>query len=251
MASGVFGGRAGYIQVTRTFYYSIVFVFPLFVIYEVGIWLVNVRYPIRNGADVILHEVLYSFGDLSFYGLGALVLATSMLQFERERRRYRLKLKSAYLVGMLTESAVYAFLLGNVSSALTRALLPGLSILPLVGNTPSAPTGLFPQIILSIGAGLYEEILFRVLLVSGVFTLLGWLAKKYTLRTRYIAAALIAAFIFSAFHYVGAYAYDFTIESFTFRLMAGLLLNGLYLSRGFGIAVWTHALYDILVTLHR
>ena len=39
----------------------------------------------------------------------------------------------------------------------------------------------------------------------------------------------------------------FTLNSFTYRFIFGLILNGLYLARGFGVAAWTHALYDVMV----
>jgi hypothetical protein len=32
-------------------------------------------------------------------------------------------------------------------------------------------------------------------------------------------------------------------------MVAGVLLSGLFLMRGFGIAAWTHALYDVFLTI--
>jgi membrane protease YdiL (CAAX protease family) len=146
---------------------------------------------------------------------------------------------------MLAESAVYAVLLGGVVSALTALLLS-----PMLSAAQGAdPEGLSltGQLVLSLGAGIYEELLFRVLLVSGLLALglrLGWR------RPRAIAAAALgAALIFSAFHYIGPMGDAFTVPSFTFRAIAGLALSGLYVARGFGIAAWTHALYDVGLTL--
>ena len=62
-------------------------------------------------------------------------------------------------------------------------------------------------------------------------------------------AAILGALIFSAFHYVGPYGDPFQVGSFTFRAIAGLLFSTLYLTRGFGIAAWSHALYDVFLTL--
>jgi len=39
----------------------------------------------------------------------------------------------------------------------------------------------------------------------------------------------------------------FTVQSFTFRMIAGLFFSALYLLRGFGIVAWTHALYDVFL----
>jgi hypothetical protein len=66
-----------------------------------------------------------------------------------------------------------------------------------------------------------------------------------------VTAALGGALIFSAFHYVGAYADPFSLQSFVFRALAGLFFSALFLLRGFGITAWTHALYDVMVLLFR
>ena len=60
-------------------------------------------------------------------------------------------------------------------------------------------------------------------------------------------AAVVGALIFSAFHYVGEYGDRFSVASFTYRAIAGLVFSGLYLMRGFGITAWTHAFYDVYV----
>ena len=99
--------------------------------------------------------------------------------------------------------------------------------------------------VLSIGAGLYEELVFRVVLVGGMFWVMKSLFKKPAMA--YIIAAIVGALIFSAVHYVGAFGDSFTLASFSFRFLFGLVLNGIFLVRGFGIAAWTHAIYDILV----
>jgi hypothetical protein len=62
-------------------------------------------------------------------------------------------------------------------------------------------------------------------------------------------AAVLGATLFSAFHYIGPYGDPFTLPSFVFRLIAGLLFSAMYLLRGFGITAWTHALYDVMVIL--
>ena len=104
------------------------------------------------------------------------------------------------------------------------------------------------QLMISLGAGIYEELLFRVLLVSGLAALarmlFGWEA-----RASGAFAALGGALIFSLFHYVGPLGDEFSLGSFTFRAIAGLLFSALYLLRGFGITAWSHALYDVFLSL--
>ena len=62
-------------------------------------------------------------------------------------------------------------------------------------------------------------------------------------------AAIAGALLFSAFHYIGPLGEPLKLESFVFRTLAGLAFSGLYLTRGFGITAWTHALYDVAVLL--
>jgi hypothetical protein len=82
---------------------------------------------------------------------------------------------------------------------------------------------------------------------------MAWLGRLVFPRTGWVfypVAVVAGALVFSAAHYVGTQAYDLTLASFLFRFLGGVLLNALYLARGFGIAAWTHAIYDIMVLLH-
>jgi membrane protease YdiL (CAAX protease family) len=108
---------------------------------------------------------------------------------------------------------------------------------------------LFDGIVLSLGAGIYEELLFRVVLVGGLLAI--FLATGLGKKPARIYAAILAALVFSAFHYVGPYGEQFQAASFIFRFMSGLALNALFIARGFGIAAWTHALYDVFLTVSR
>jgi hypothetical protein len=62
-------------------------------------------------------------------------------------------------------------------------------------------------------------------------------------------AVIVGALVFSAFHYIGPLGEPFRLESFVFRTLAGLAFSAMYLTRGFGITAWTHALYDVAVLL--
>jgi hypothetical protein len=60
---------------------------------------------------------------------------------------------------------------------------------------------------------------------------------------------MVGALLFSAFHYIGPYGDPFALGSFIFRLIAGVLFSAMYLLRGFGITAWSHALYDVFLSL--
>jgi len=237
----------GYWAAAREPRYSITFAFPLLLLYEVLSALLSrsAASGVRNGADVVLKMVFYTFGGRNgLIGFGVLLCGVAAWLIWRDVRRHPGPLKPGVLGGMLLESVVYAALFGFVVSGLTAMLLRA----PLM--IPSGPAGALPlgtQLVVSLGAGIYEELLFRVLLVSGLLALgvaMGWR------RPIAIWAAVAAsALIFSAFHYIGPYGDTLTLPSFTFRFIAGVLLSGLYVARGFGITAWTHSLYDVALAL--
>src|SRR6266545_1234482 len=134
----------------------------------------------------------------------------------------------------------------NGADVLLTALLLGGLVRLAAG--PAAALDLPTQLMVSLGAGIYEELLFRVLIVG----VLAWLARR-VLGWGPVAAGVFAtvtgALVFSLFHYIGPYGDQLRLASFAFRAIAGVLFSGLYLTRGFGITAWTHALYDVLVTV--
>ena len=63
-----------------------------------------------------------------------------------------------------------------------------------------------------------------------------------------VITAVIGAAVFSAFHYIGPFGDPLQLPSFLFRCIAGLMLTGLYLGRGYGITAYTHSFYDLWIT---
>ena len=232
--------------------YSIVFALPLLVLYELlaASLAGSSNVGVRNAADVALKTPFLIFsgarGSLAFF---ATVIAVCVFFVVRDYSKTRERPQPKMFLLMLGESAVLALLLGIVVSMLTQRLLGALSLSvqtaqPQTLETMSAAT----RLMLSLGAGLYEELLFRVLLVGGLAFGLKWLLGVRS-WTAGIVAAVVGALVFSAFHYVGQFGEPWELVSFTYRAIAGLVFSALYLTRGFGITAWTHALYDVYVML--
>ena len=95
------------------------------------------------------------------------------------------------------------------------------------------------------GAGFYEEVLFRLILLP--LLAIVFRACKFTPVRSMILAGVVASLVFSVAHYIGAE--EFELYSFTFRWLAGIFFSLLFVYRGFGVAVGTHAFYDIFVVL--
>ncbi|MGI8498616.1 MAG: CPBP family glutamic-type intramembrane protease, partial [Gemmatimonadaceae bacterium] len=152
-------------------------------------------------------------------------------------------LRLRVFAGMAAESVAYALAFGVVVGMITARLLGVLATLAIGPAQALAPSR---QLMISLGAGLYEELLFRVVLVSALAyvarSLLGW-----SKRVAGFAAVLLGAAIFSGFHYIGAFGDPLTLESFTYRMIGGLFFSALFLLRGFGVTAWTHALYDVFL----
>jgi CAAX amino terminal protease family. len=137
---------------------------------------------------------------------------------------------------MLAESLAYSMVLGILLQSILR--LGGLS-------SGGSGSGFIQNLALSIVAGLFEEIIFRVILLNLLFWLLIPLFKKKLVAT--VVSVLLASFLFSISHYVGSMADTWQLFCFIFRWGAGLLFTVLYFVRGFAITAYTHALYDIWV----
>lgn len=239
-------GPRGYFNVTRTATYGFLAALPLFILYEVLILLVNGGdvAQIRVGADVWIKQALAAIGSTGVFSVGILVILIGVLVFLSERKK-KIPLHIEYFTGMVAESLLYAVVLAFVISTLV-GLIFSAAIQPSVLVAAQAQSiGTAQMLVLSIGAGLYEELIFRVVLVGGLFWLFQMMTKGKT--TAYVLAAVLGAVAFSAVHYIGPLADPFQLSSFTFRFLFGLALNGVFLVRGFGVAAWTHALYDVLV----
>jgi membrane protease YdiL (CAAX protease family) len=172
--------------------------------------------------------------------LGGVVLLVGASIFFYERKK-AIPIRPRYFGWMIGESILYAVVVALLVSGTVQLLF---AFAP-VGTGPQEASDFWVKLALSIGAGLYEELVFRVLLVGGLY----WVLKRLFARQRYAyaVAALVGALLFSAVHYTGVLGDVFTLSSFTFRFLFGLVLNVIFLLRGFGIAAWTHALYDVMV----
>lgn len=234
-----------YLHQTRTATYGFVISVPLLLAYEALILMANqgATRQIRVGADIWLKQLLAGLGGTGHLFLGCAVAGIGLVIMLKERRE-SITLRLRYLVGMLGESCLYAIVVALAIASLTQRLFG--SVAP-VALADAPPASLLFNIALSLGAGLYEELFFRVILVGLMYVVLrhltGFKVKSYLLAT------VIGAALFSGVHHLGEFGDPFAWSVFFYRFMFGLVLQGLLLARGFGIAAWTHALYDLLVVL--
>jgi hypothetical protein len=219
---------------------------PIFVIYHLGVVFLRVQ----NATDIVTAPLLrLSEGNRLMYvgitGTIGVVFATvfSLLgrgQAFRPGKFVQIALEGILYATMMRLGAAYV--VGRVFAGAVK------DADPMVG------------FIMSLGAGFYEELAFRVILFGLGAKAIVWLFAKerlglvqgnsrLTLRSvAYLFLwAVACAAIFSGVHYVGALGDTFQLTSFTFRLLLGLALTLIYVTRGFAAAVWTHAAYDVWV----
>jgi hypothetical protein len=232
--------QASYFHLSRSPVYSLVFAIPLLLAYESFALFLNQSdlYGVRNSADVFLKLLLAYVGIHGFFGFGAaMIVAALLFRFVGGVPQLG-TLRTGVLVGMLGESLLYSLVFGAVVSTTMRVFL-------------SQPLSLSrsAQILVSLGAGIYEEFVFRVLLLGVLVFVLHRLLRLQKVLA-YGMAALMGAALFSGFHYIGPFGDPFQLPSFLFRFIAGIILTGLYYARGYGITAYTHSLYNLWITFH-
>lgn len=213
---------------------------PIFVLYHLGV----VFLPVRNAADVVTQELvaLAHYNRLSYAaltaGLGALLIA--VLSILGRGRTFRWQ-NFAWLAA---EGVLYALAMRLIAAAVVGRLF--LAADDWAAPIDSPVTG----VVMSLGAGLYEELAFRVLLFGVGLRCLRVLAAPKTRFDRALLAttwALVCALLFSGWHHLGVFADHFDARVFVFRAVCGLVFTVIYCARGFAPAVWTHVVYDLWV----
>jgi membrane protease YdiL (CAAX protease family) len=222
---------------------SLVLVFPLFLVYQVGVLF---TLPMLNGADFLTVFLFRNLGlstraYLAYTGAVAAAFVVGVLVLRR-----RQPFEPGLVWRVFLESAIYALTMGSlIVFVMTRVF----GVSPRLAGGIAAQ-GLGTRVIMSVGAGVYEEAVFRLGIMAGLAVLLERLAG---LR-RWIAgliALLVSSALFSAMHHIPPYGDPFTIGVFTFRVLAGACFGLLFWFRGFAVAVYTHALYDLYVLVLR
>src|SRR6266581_3956629 len=221
-----FTAPGSYWQASRAPRYSLLFALPLLLFYQtLAVLLSHGARSVRNGADVILQSVFVALAGT----WGPLLFMVCLIGV------------GLWLV--MGESILLALLFGLAVGSATSGVL---GLLQTLAIPPARQLDSWTRLMVSLGAGIYEELLFRVVLVGALAAacraLLGWRPVSAG-----AAATLLGAAVFSAFHYIGPYGDRLQLYSFVFRMIAGLFFSALYLARGFGITAWTHALYDVLL----
>jgi membrane protease YdiL (CAAX protease family) len=243
-----------YWSATKHPWACVLFVLPLLAIYEIGVTVSGAGTPeeLRNGADAWLRAGLAALGITWMYAAPCLLVFV-LLVWGLARREGRPTDKIGVWVGMIAESAGFALVLMALSQALWQALMHADQVLGQPSNriallqVSAAPEPMWAQIVSYLGAGIYEETLFRLLIFAGLLRLFSWAELRTSFHV--ILAAFASALLFAGAHHLGPNGDPFNAYVLSFRTCAGLYFAWLFQVRGFGVAVGAHAGYDVLVGL--
>lgn len=228
---------------------------PLLLFYEITALVMMQRgeEPLRNGVDVWLRYLASRFGEqpssghwfkwlFELIGLQGIFVLTVLLvvliitgsySYFRHRPVFSLK----YCILIILESGIYVWILALASRFLAKNLTAYLAI----GLQNPA------LIMMSVGAGVFEELLFRAVgygLVAALIIKSLEAKRKWPVK---VVILVISSLIFAWAHDMSSI--NFTDYTFLYRAVMGVLFCVLYEFRGLGVAVWSHALYDFIVLM--
>lgn len=232
-----------YFRESETAVAALVLLLPLVVLYEVGTWYWTFD-PIdqtetRIVAFSLLRDSLAACGATARWVAPACVISLLLGLALVQREKWTMRIWTPIVMAL--ESVILALPLLVVGMLVSRYI-------PLASGNLMSARDIGPSVVLAIGAGIYEELIFRLLAFSVLhFMLCDFIGLSH--RVSLPVIVICSGVAFSLYHYWGTEA--FAWQSFLFRTLAGLYFGGLYLTRGFGVTACSHASYDIVVLFMR
>ncbi|UCE99597.1 MAG: CPBP family intramembrane metalloprotease [Planctomycetota bacterium] len=278
--------KESYLERTSRPIYAIVFLLPFIVFYEIGTILINT--DVLNQAQVRVVAFVWLQNFLEYIGFGsklawatpplAVVVALVGMQLV-SRKRWHFGFSDIW--PMAVECILLAVPLIVLSFFLSSPRTVGIGAVQFNGNPmwiqveaeadSSAVAGggseaieaegggagrglLLADIVTGIGAGIYEELVFRLILICFLMFVFED-SLGFSRRNSIVISVLISAALFSAHHHIDFFTGRlnqrdlFSWAKFGFRTIAGIYFAVLFAIRGFGITAGTHAFYDIIATI--
>lgn len=222
----------------------LLFVLPLVAFYEATLFFSGIS-GVQDtvAAHELINRFLHAFGDFALYLPGIALLGVLLVM--KIVRGDAWRVRWATIPMMVFESLVWA-----IPLLVIAALLSGPAAVQVADGGVGEPGGLesislMGRIALSIGAGLYEELLFRLLMVSaGAFVLRAVFRVGDTWAAG--LAIVLAAMAFTFYHQVDGETAQVVARRLVY-FVAGCFLGLVFALRGFGIVVGAHVAYDLFV----
>jgi len=220
----------------------LIFITPLLLIYQIGAAL-ELRLDPQAQTHVLAFVYLLDFFRL-FGAVGnylPLLAVICILLFWHFARKDKWDIEPRLYLGMALESVLWAIPVFVMVLALTHHV--GGVMAPQAGQSPWTT-----EVVLSIGAGVYEELLFRLIAIT-ILNIILVDVLEIRLGGAIPLMIVLSAIMFALYHYMGNE--DFAWNTFFFRTTAGIYFAGIFIFRGFGIVVGCHAVYDLIAVAAR
>ncbi|RLS92045.1 MAG: CPBP family intramembrane metalloprotease [Planctomycetota bacterium] len=233
----------GYFEASRRPLEILFFLLPLIALYEYELVRVlrSAEGLVTNGAHLAILRLFDAFGlDAVALSLpGFLLIAVFLVMHVLSRGPWIVDL--SVVTRMVGESAALAIPL-LVFAALVERMAPAAQV------EDFASLDLGARIAVSIGAGLYEELVFRMALIALVIAICTDLLKMQK-PVALVSAVAVSSLAFAMYHPLRGADGAVVPGRFLFFLAGGLYFGVLYVVRGFGIAAAAHAFFDIATAL--
>ena len=239
--------EGSYLESTSRPLYALLFLLPLLALYELGTLLVNTDQIAHTQARVAAFTWLMDLAEwigvdhsLAWAFPGFVVVIVLLCWHMSSHYPWRIRFR--WLGGMAIESVLLCIPLLVLNAALGSSTA--------YSAAAAAPQNHYlANIVTSIGAGIYEELMFRLILMGLMLMLLEDVLKIKT-AVATTAAVLLSAVLFALHHYIGldgANGVAFSWVSFLFYSLAGVYFAAVFHYRGYGIIAGTHAAYNVVL----
>lgn len=273
------GGGEDYWTLSSRPLHTLIFLVPFIGCYAVGsmYYLTDSATGVRQNirAEKLLNGFFELFGSAGLVVPGLAIIAVLLAWHVVSRDAWRVR--PLVLVGMVLEAALWSLPL-LVFGALMQRMgqgaggLEAMSVAPVLWQSgwggvggvsgggemlPAAAATIADlswqaRVSIALGAGLYEELLFRLVAIALLHFVMRDALKSGEGAARAVAV-IGSALAFALYHdqvFVPAGAPGFAgmnPHTLVFYTLAGIYFACLYLFRGFGIVVAAHAIYDVFV----
>lgn len=270
--------KDSYLERTSRPFYAIVFLLPFIIFYELGTIFINTdilnQSQVRVVAFVWLQNFLQYLGFADKIAWAAPALAVVIILFALQivaRKQWYFSFGDVLpmaleCIALAVPLIVLSLFLNNSANRqpdITEYKNNQIQIVSCstvsTDNTPADITvydelvpehNLLADIVTSIGAGIYEELVFRLIMIC-LLMILFQDALRFDRKKAIIFSVLVSAAMFSAYHHFdflsGQTTEPFNSTVFAFRTIAGIYFAALFAFRGFAITAGTHVFYDIIV----
>ncbi len=224
-----------YLNSSKSLHYGLIITLPALAIYEIGILLLfkNSFFELRNSGEILLRSLFDYLGLTNPMVLSGILLLIFIVVMVRG---YKIEKKPGihanYIVYMLLESMLWGSLIFISLQLFTRLPLQIISMEAKLTNLN-----------LALGAGIFEELIFRLVVINAFLVILE---RGVLLESRFSIplAIILSAIVFAGFH---LFMEVYSSPIFAQRVFGGILLGTLFYTRGYGISVYAHIVYNFLI----